>query len=183
MNDQNNAESTVVANPDASGEIVVDADGNAENVGTFSNGDVVWFNPRFGDGQSVEALVVRNYGTADGKVLYNLALAFDTKGAFGETQYHEDRPLKDVDSIYVSGKPNPATRNIFHITAGDTNWHPTAEELHDLCCAFYQGLESTDVDVVFAGRPGITVTKQTFQHGDPVEVTAVAATTADDVGR
>lgn len=50
-------------------------------------------------GPGVRALVVRNRGTSDGKVLYDLALR-NPEGS--KYEYNETCPIRDVDGLYVT---------------------------------------------------------------------------------
>lgn len=71
---------------------------SVEGVGGHKVGSVVLIT-LIENGPSVRAKVVRNRGTSDGKILYDLALAI-AGGA--EEKFHETCPIRDVDGLYVS---------------------------------------------------------------------------------
>jgi hypothetical protein len=69
-----------------------------ENVGIFEVDSVVYFDPSCNGSMAQHAKVVANYGTADGRVLYDIALSF-TQGATFATSI----PLRDVVPAFIRG--------------------------------------------------------------------------------
>lgn len=76
----------------------VEAHDVVENIGRHKVGAIVIFKPLANIPSSIRAKVVRNYSTANGKILYDLALEDHVEG---ELVFNEAAPLRAVDTLYL----------------------------------------------------------------------------------
>lgn len=72
-----------------------------EDVGSYERGQIVNFNPDARQFMNYRAKVMRAYGTANGKVFYDLALSF--VDGHGVETFAETVPIRDVSPAYVHG--------------------------------------------------------------------------------
>jgi hypothetical protein len=67
-----------------------------EGVGVYEVGDTVFFDPSSGGKLAIHAKVLANYGLADGRVLYDLAVSFD-----GGNTFLESIPMRDIVPAFI----------------------------------------------------------------------------------
>lgn len=90
-------------------DAVIAAEDVVEGVGAHQVGSIVTFKPAMDNTYLQRAKVLRNRGTATGKVLYDLALEVTE---MGKTDFYTTDPLRAVDSIFVGSLFTPADQAV-----------------------------------------------------------------------